>query len=85
MPRTCEAFSFIGYVQGMSDYMSVLLYVLGNEVDAFWCFVGLMHRHRVRRHFELNQAHIRRELMQLSELLAAYNPELFRYLGTSKC
>lgn len=32
----------LGYVQGMSDLLSPILYLLDNEVDAFWCFVGFM-------------------------------------------
>ena len=31
-----------GYVQGMSDLLSPILYVMDNEVDAFWCFVSFM-------------------------------------------
>lgn len=31
-----------GYVQGMSDLLSPILYVMENEVDAFWCFVNFM-------------------------------------------
>lgn len=30
----------LGYVQGMSDLLAPLLYILRNERDAFWCFVG---------------------------------------------
>ena len=33
-----------GYVQGMSDLLSPILVVMENEVDAFWCFAGLMER-----------------------------------------
>uniref|UniRef100_A0A8C8CXK2 TBC1 domain family member 15 n=1 Tax=Oncorhynchus tshawytscha TaxID=74940 RepID=A0A8C8CXK2_ONCTS len=32
----------LGYVQGMSDLLSPILYVMDNEVDAFWCFVSFM-------------------------------------------
>ncbi|CAJ0944974.1 unnamed protein product [Ranitomeya imitator] len=32
----------LGYVQGMSDLLSPILYVIQNEVDAFWCFTGFM-------------------------------------------
>ncbi|XP_042337226.1 TBC1 domain family member 15-like, partial [Plectropomus leopardus] len=32
----------LGYVQGMSDLLSPILYVMENEVDAFWCFVSFM-------------------------------------------
>lgn len=31
-----------GYVQGMSDIASMLIYVLLDEVDAFWCFANWM-------------------------------------------
>lgn len=33
---------YVGYVQGMSDLLSPILFVMDNEVDAFWCFVGFM-------------------------------------------
>lgn len=36
--------SRIGYSQGMSDLLSPLLAELNCEVDAFWCFAGLMQR-----------------------------------------
>lgn len=32
----------LGYVQGMSDLLSPILFLMDNEVDAFWCFVGFM-------------------------------------------
>lgn len=37
-------YNFTGYVQGMSDLLSPILVVMENEVDAFWCFAGLMER-----------------------------------------
>ena len=38
-----------GYVQGMSDLLSPILFVMKNEDEAFWCFVGLMEK-LVRRY-----------------------------------
>ena len=32
----------MGYTQGMSDLLSPLLSTVQDEVDTFWCFVGLM-------------------------------------------
>lgn len=31
-------------LQGMSDLLSPILAEMKNEVDAYWCFVGLMQR-----------------------------------------
>jgi hypothetical protein len=40
---TYVIYSFdLGYVQGMRDLLSPILYVMSDEVDAFWCFVGFM-------------------------------------------
>ncbi len=32
----------MGYTQGMSDLLAPLLATFEDEVDSFWCFVGLM-------------------------------------------
>ena len=32
------------YTQGMSDLLAPVLCEINNESEAFWCFVGLMHR-----------------------------------------
>lgn len=32
----------VGYNQGMSDLLASVLAIVQDEVDAFWCFVGLM-------------------------------------------
>ena len=37
-------FIIIGYVQGMSDLLSPILYLMDDEVEAFWCFVGFMEK-----------------------------------------
>src|SRR5579859_6021439 len=33
-----------GYVQGMSDLLSVVYAILQDDSDAFWCFCGFMDR-----------------------------------------
>jgi len=68
----------LGYVQGMSDFLSPILLVQQNEVDAFWCFVGLMER--VHGNFEMNQMKIKNQLAQLRDLLMVVNPKLVNYL-----
>ena len=40
----------------MSDLLSPLLFVMKNEVDAFWCFVGFMER--VGSNFEFDQVRV---------------------------
>lgn len=32
----------VGYNQGMSDLLASVLAIVQDEVDAFWCFVGLI-------------------------------------------
>ena len=34
----------VGYVQGMSDLLSVIYAILQDDSDAFWCFCGFMDR-----------------------------------------
>uniref|UniRef100_A0A0K0ES82 Rab-GAP TBC domain-containing protein n=1 Tax=Strongyloides stercoralis TaxID=6248 RepID=A0A0K0ES82_STRER len=68
----------LGYVQGMSDYLAVLLVIMEDEVDTFWCFVGLMER--VHKNFDMDQIYIRNKLTQLRDLLMIINPKFVRYL-----
>ncbi|KAL8599061.1 hypothetical protein ACOMHN_006870 [Nucella lapillus] len=68
----------LGYVQGMSDLLSPLLMVMENEVDAFWCFVGLMDR--MGHNFEMDQEGMKKQLLQIQILMQFYDPELFAYL-----
>uniref|UniRef100_A0A914RH08 Rab-GAP TBC domain-containing protein n=1 Tax=Parascaris equorum TaxID=6256 RepID=A0A914RH08_PAREQ len=64
----------------MSDYLSPLLVVMQNEVDAFWAFVALMER--VHGNFEMDQVVMKKQLMDLRDLLMVVNPKLANYLGT---
>jgi len=36
----------------MSDLLAPILYVMQNEVDAFWCFVGFMEKVSLNFDFE---------------------------------
>jgi len=76
---TYAFFNFdIGYVQGMNDLVSVLLIVTQNEVDAFWCFKGLMDR--IMDNFDKDQVGMHTQLTQLSEIVKFTDPELYQHL-----
>lgn len=68
----------LGYVQGMSDLLSPLLAVMDNEVDTFWCFVGLMKI--VGHYFEETQEGMRWRIRQLRALLSVSDPSFYKYL-----
>ncbi len=72
----------LGYVQGMNDLLSPILIVMENEVDAFWCFVGLMER--MEQNFHMDQSHIKLQLGNLHTLLQFIDAELANYLGKKK-
>ncbi|XP_058136634.1 TBC1 domain family member 17 isoform X2 [Dasypus novemcinctus] len=70
----------LGYVQGMSDLLSPILYVLQNEVDAFWCFCGFMEL--VHGNFEESQETMKQQLGQLLLLLRVLDPPLCDFLDS---
>ncbi|XP_030645504.1 TBC1 domain family member 17 isoform X2 [Chanos chanos] len=70
----------LGYVQGMSDLLSPLLFVTQNEVESFWCLTGFMQL--VHQNFEESQEAMKQQLLQLSLLLRALDPELCDYLDS---
>ncbi|XP_073949842.1 TBC1 domain family member 15/17 [Choristoneura fumiferana] len=69
----------LGYVQGMSDILAPLLLLLGNEVDSFWCFVGFMDR--IASNFDMDQAGMKQQLLQLQQLLTFCSPALAQHLA----
>ncbi|KAI9179417.1 GTPase activating protein [Blastocladiella emersonii ATCC 22665] len=72
----------LGYVQGMSDLCSVLLMLhAGDEVDTFWCFVGLMER--LHPNFHMDQQAMHAQLTTLRALVQFVDFPLFRHLA--KC
>ncbi|CAM4690552.1 unnamed protein product [Lepidochelys olivacea] len=72
----------LGYVQGMSDLLSPVLYVTQNEVDAFWCFAGFMEL--VHHNFEESQESMKRQLAQLGLLLRVMDPPLCDFLDSKE-
>uniref|UniRef100_A0A8C9YDV4 TBC1 domain family, member 17 n=1 Tax=Sander lucioperca TaxID=283035 RepID=A0A8C9YDV4_SANLU len=70
----------VSYVQGMSDLLSPLLFVTQNEVESFWCLTGFMEL--VHQNFEESQEAMKQQLLQLSILLKALDPELCDFLDS---
>ncbi|KAM3673273.1 TBC1 domain family member 15 isoform X3 [Ammospiza nelsoni] len=68
----------LGYVQGMSDLLSPVLYVMENEVDAFWCFVSYMDQ--MHQNFEEQMQGMKTQLIQLSHLLRLLDSGFCSYL-----
>ncbi|XP_062318660.1 TBC1 domain family member 15 [Osmerus eperlanus] len=68
----------LGYVQGMSDLLSPVLYVMENEVDAFWCFVSFMDQ--MHQNFEEHMQGMKTQLIQLSSLLRLLDVAFTTYL-----
>lgn len=73
---------FLGYVQGMSDLLSPMLMLMEDEVDAFWCFAGLMELEE--KIFEETQDLTKRQLNMLSKLIKFLYPSFSAYLGKRK-
>jgi len=67
----------VGYVQGMSDLLSIILFVIEDEAQSFWCFVGFMEK--VFRNFDEDQAGMKNQLGKMRTLMEFANPPLFRY------
>ncbi|XP_051886176.1 TBC1 domain family member 15 isoform X2 [Pristis pectinata] len=72
----------LGYVQGMSDLLSPILYVMENEVDAFWCFVAFIEQ--MHCNFEEQMQGMKTELSQLSTLLKLLDLGFWNYLESQE-
>ncbi|KAM9745123.1 TBC1 domain family member 17 [Menidia menidia] len=70
----------LGYVQGMSDLLAPILFVTQNEVESFWCLTGFMEL--LHQNFEESQEAMKQQLLQLSALLKALDPELCDFLDS---
>uniref|UniRef100_A0A3B5MC28 TBC1 domain family member 15 n=1 Tax=Xiphophorus couchianus TaxID=32473 RepID=A0A3B5MC28_9TELE len=72
----------LGYVQGMSDLLSPILFVMENEVDAFWCFVSFMDQ--MHQNFEEQMQGMKTQLIQLSTLLRLLDLAFWNYLESQE-
>ncbi|CCF58616.1 hypothetical protein KAFR_0F00190 [Kazachstania africana CBS 2517] len=73
--------SDLGYVQGMTDLLSPIYYILRDETMAYWCFVKFMER--MERNFLRDQSGIRDQMLTMVELCQLMLPKLSEHL--SKC
>jgi len=81
--RTYAFFHFdLGYEQGMNDLLSPLLYVLRDEVETFWCFVGLMEN--LQFNFLAECDGIPKQLAAVAKCLQVFHPPLHQHLVTNK-
>ncbi|ODQ51842.1 RabGAP/TBC [Saitoella complicata NRRL Y-17804] len=68
----------LGYVQGMSDLLSPVYVILGDEAASFWAFVGFMER--MQPNFLRDQSGMRRQLVVLDQLVQLMEPKLYKHL-----
>lgn len=71
-----------GYCQGMSDLLSPFVALMGEDFEAFWCFVKFMEF--ARHNFRLDEFGIRRQLNMVSSILKSSDPQLFQHLEKSR-
>ncbi|CCE66325.1 hypothetical protein TPHA_0P01670 [Tetrapisispora phaffii CBS 4417] len=69
----------LGYVQGMTDLLSIIYYIVRDEELAFWCFVNFMER--MERNFLRDQSGIRDQMYTLAELCQIMLPQLSKHLS----
>ncbi|KZC11591.1 TBC1 domain family member 16 [Dufourea novaeangliae] len=70
--------SRLGYTQGMSDLLAPLLAELNSEIEAFWCFAGLMERSVTV--CTPTDVDIDRNLCYLRELVRIMVPDFYAHL-----
>lgn len=68
----------LGYVQGMTDILSIIYYIIRDESLSFWCFVKMMER--MERNFLRDQSGIKDQMITLSELIQLLLPKLSEHL-----
>jgi hypothetical protein len=70
--------SKIPYAQGMTDLLSPILYVLGDEAEAYVCFCSIMKR--LKHNFTVDSNSIQIKIKLLASLLKEHDPALWDHL-----
>ncbi|PON99827.1 Rab-GTPase-TBC domain containing protein [Trema orientale] len=73
----------LGYCQGMSDLLSPILFVMGDESESFWCFVSLMER--LGPNFNRDQNGMHTQLFAISKLVELLDSPLHNYFKQHDC
>ncbi|KAK4257419.1 hypothetical protein QN277_007012 [Acacia crassicarpa] len=73
----------LGYCQGMNDLLSPIYFVMGDESEAFWCFVSLMER--LGPNFNRDQNGMHSQLFALSKLVELLDSPLHKYFEQHDC
>lgn len=73
----------IAYCQGMSDFLSPIIYAIGEKQEAlvFWCFESLMRR--IERNFRVDQSGMRSQLTKLKKLIKMADRDLAGFFEES--
>ncbi|GAN03755.1 GTPase-activating protein GYP7 [Mucor ambiguus] len=67
----------LGYVQGMSDLLSPLYAIIGEEPLSFWAFAGFMER--MKSNFYTDQSGMHKQLLTMDLLLQFMDPSLYKH------
>ncbi|KAI5078232.1 hypothetical protein GOP47_0005903 [Adiantum capillus-veneris] len=73
----------IGYCQGMSDFLSPILFVMEDESESFWCFVALMEH--LAPNFNRDQNGMHSQLLAVAKLVELLDSPLHKYLKQADC
>ncbi|EGD74853.1 hypothetical protein PTSG_07083 [Salpingoeca rosetta] len=66
----------VGYVQGMNDVLSIILPIIDDEVEAYWCFAQYLETIQA----DFMATGMVQNLRTLEELVAIMDPDLRRHL-----
>ncbi|KAL6226288.1 hypothetical protein ACLB2K_000251 [Fragaria x ananassa] len=73
----------LGYCQGMSDLLSPILFVMGDESESFWCFVKLMEH--LGPNFNRDQNGMHSQLFAITKLVEMLDSPLHNYFTQRDC